>query len=612
MIGRIPYPLHMHTELQKPAVAAGVTWDAYVGALSQTISSPKESVSIGIFKRWCAVRAGNIQPSGVDERLIEDFAAALESGELCAASGKKYKRSILRQAATDVRILHNRIHGRSPAMCLRVLLPRLVARKLSRFARLTPQTRAALEWFEMFGAAPSNKNSHKLKPLTTATRVKAVYAVLSLLDQTDRNGLEEIHEDDLKELSQDDPTYRTQIRQRHSAATVFRCCVAKKLLTENPLIHTSSETFAKRARRDFISPDQLNRLLDLSTVDQSNRSQVMDRLVMLMFLDLALRKNELAAVQLGDVRELSPGKFQVTLDGDAQKMGDKPSAAMDVLYSQTAELLRTYIRLRGSHPGVLFLNGDGAAASGQVLYECVKRESQRLNIKTYFGAVPSCHSLRRSFATNNADRLGMKLNPHEIAQRLRCGIDVAYAHYVQENVLLRSMKADEQRKQLASDPLVEAEQYMAGLQKLGISGNALATARAEIEAKLAPKPVPENATWTTEAGALKRLSERWELEISWRILRPFFTKAGAIDYNGEHKSARYRDDVLNELLGRDPVEVYIGRKPGRRQRDAVTSEFDTIRIGWLALVRRDDGPRILKFVRARAEQELSSSPARAA
>ncbi len=105
---------------------------------------------------------------------------------------------------------------------------------------------------------------------------------------------------------------------------------------------------------------------------------------------------------------------------------------------------------------------------------------------------------------------------------------------------------------------------MAALQKLGVSGNALATASAEIEAKLAPKPVPENATWTPEAEALMRLCERWEIQVTDRVMRPYSTKAGAIVYNGAHRRARYRDDVLNELLARDPVEAYVGHKQSRR------------------------------------------------
>ena len=52
------------------------------------------------------------------------------------------------------------------------------------------------------------------------------------------------------------------------------------------------------------------------------------------------------------------------------------------------------------------------------------------------------------------------------------------------------------------------------------------------------------------------------------VLKPYRaqrnTKAGAIVYNGAHRRARYRDDVLNELLARDPVEAYVGHKQSRR------------------------------------------------
>ncbi len=237
-----------------------------------------------------------------------------------------------------------------------------------------------------------------MKPLTTATRVKSTYAAILLLDELGKSGLEQIKESDLPEMSPDDPDYRRQSELRHKVATMYRCCVAKKLLPDNPLVHATNETFTRQARRDFIAPDQVTRLLDLSTVDRTSFAQVTDRLVMLMYLDLGLRKNELAAVRCEDVRENAPGKYRVTLDSKAQKMGNKPNVVIDVLYGQTAELLPVFVHLRGPKSGALFLNSNGEPATGDVLYECVRRESQRLNIKTYFGAVPSCHTLRRTLA----------------------------------------------------------------------------------------------------------------------------------------------------------------------------------------------------------------------
>lgn len=165
--------------------------------------------------------------------------------------------------------------------------------------------------------------------------------------------------------------------------------------------------------------------------------------------------------------------------------------------------------------------------SGDLLSEFVKREAQRIEIKTYFGQVPSCHTLRRTPATVNADRLGMKLNPHEIAQRLRCGIDVAYKHYVQDNVLLRSIKADEQRKQLANDPHEEAQQHLRALEMLGIAGSVLEAARTQIEQRFAPRPAPTNATWTLEDTALPKLEKQWDRKVSARMLRRHLTKLAA-------------------------------------------------------------------------------------
>lgn len=156
-----------------------------------------------------------------------------------------------------------------------------------------------------------------------------------------------------------------------------------------------------------------------------------------------------------------------------------------------------------------------------------------------------------------------------------------------------------QRKQLASDPHREAQQHLDALKQLGLSGAALDAARAQIEQKLAPKPVPENATWTAEDSAVAKLEKQWRRPVSARMVRRHFRDLGALDYHGELGRGRYRDDVLAGLLTRDPVEVYTGEDVSWRQRATISAEFDTIRIGSLLLVRRDDGPNILRSLRAR-------------
>jgi integrase len=601
MIGRIPYPLSLYPELVKPALAPEVRWDAYLAVLESSASDPKECVGVATFKRWCKARFGLDQTASLNEGRLEEFAAALKDGTYRTERNRPYAPGVAAQIPSVVRTVHNRACRKSGAsnLCVRELLPRLVARRLERFAHLSAKTREALCWFEAYGSAPSGRKGKSSKALTTATRVKATYAALSLLDQLGKSGLEQLHTADLPELSADAPDYRSQCRLRHAAATVYRCCVWKGLLDENPLDGTSNETFDGQAKRDFIPPEQLDKVLDLETVDRASRQQVMDRTVMLLYLDLGLRKNELAAVRVEDVRQVSPGKYQVILAGSAQKMGDKASAVIDVLYPQTAELLAAYLKQRGSKSGSLFTSTKGAPASGPLLSACVKRESLRIGVTTYFGAVPSCHALRRTLATVNADRIGMKLNPHEIAQRLRCGMDVAYKHYVQDNVLLRSIKADEQRRQLANDPHVEAQSLLAGLQKLGISGDALAAVQAEVERKLAPRPVYPSAAWLAEDEVVKRLEARWEVEIAPRVLREYFTGVGALDHRGERGRARYREDVVADLAGRDPLEVYTGPDLSRRQRSALIAQFDVVRIGHLVLLRRDDGPRVLRILRSK-------------
>jgi hypothetical protein len=60
--------------------------------------------------------------------------------------------------------------------------------------------------------------------------------------------------------------------------------------------------------------------------------------------------------------------------------------------------------------------------------------------------------------------------------------------------------------------------------------------------------------------------------------------------------------LLADLLARDLIEVYIGDDVGSRERTAVSEEFDAVRIGSLLLVRRDDGPKIIRAMRAQNGQ----------
>ncbi len=176
---------------------------------------------------------------------------------------------------------------------------------------------------------------------------------------------------------------------------------------------------------------------------------------------------------------------------------------------------------------------------------------------------------------------------------------VAYKHYLQENVLLRSLNADEQRKQLANDPYHQASEHLEGLKKLGLTERALDAVRAVVEKKFAPLPVPANATWTAEDMAVGSLQKQWRCDVSARMVRRHFRNLGALDYTGERGRAHYRDDVLNDLLSRDPIEIYIGDDVESRQRTAFGEQFGAVRIGSLLLVRREDAPNILRSLRER-------------
>ncbi len=269
------------------------------------------------------------------------------------------------------------------------------------------------------------------------------------------------------------------------------------------------------------------------------------------------------------------------------------------------------IRVRGREPGTLFLTPRGKQATGEYLYNCVRREARRLKLRTYHGRSPSCHDLRRTFASCNSGSLGLRLDPHEMAERMRCGIDVCFEHYVQANPLLRSLRADQHRRLLVSDPLNDARTHLEGLRTLGITAVALEQVEQEVQQRFAPRLAPGLAAWMDEEDVLARLAARWDLPQSHRTLRPYFSQIGAIDHDGPRGAVRYREDVVDELLQHEPLDNFAGGAVTRRRRRAIAQQFVTLRLGQTVLVRSVDAARVMRSLRtdAGADETGATAPA---
>lgn len=601
-------------QLSRPALAEGTTVGIYVEVLREAAGARRnDGVGLRLFERWARARFGGREPFPMCEFLLEQFREELRDGKIRRRGGKKYHH-MAREAPARVFHLHNLAAEHSPVI-LRPLLNPLKVRKLRRFARLSPTTHKALAWFEREGLRTPPAGGNGRQVMSEATRTGSTRSALKLLDLTSKKGLELVTEVDIARITPPadaaDPTYRRVARMLHAVSAVYRACVREGLLACNPLANVDNRIFAAYAERNFLPPSEVARIRDLATVDLEDSRQVTDRLVTLLFLDLAVRRNELAAVDLDDLRRTPDGHFQIILAPEAQKMAGKPRAVLDVLYPETERLISIYLDTVRSNgrPGRLILDPSGNGASGQALAAAVAREARRLRLKCYYNdKPPSPHDLRRTFASCNAAPLGLGLNPHEIAERLRASIEVVYRHYVLENPLLREERANRYRARLENSEGQLIKNHDTAAPHPG-AGNRRPNPTEPIsspvqepealggERQHSPESPPRE--WVGEEEAMALIGGAWQHMPSVRTLRAFLTERGALRRMGAHGHVHYDVVHIKELVGAyDPIEDYAG--PGAlrsRQLRRLLGDCTLVRVGNVHLIGQHDLRRLLKDIR---------------
>lgn len=579
--------------LRQPSLASGLTPADYLATLKAHVASPKEGVSLRLFGKWLTTLSPTPDLTS-GEQLVAHFAEDLESGRFRSRRGKY--RSMRKQAPGAIFALHNRAFEKNAVGFLRAMLSQKTFQRLSRFAHLTDKTRDALMWFMEKGARPPARPNGSPKPLTAATRKNSVYAALQLLDVMKLSGLEQVKPELLPDPSPDAADYKTTTRLMHTASAVYRACVGKGLLAENPLAHVSHAVFDNDAQRDFLTPAMLAKLRDLSTVDLKKTNQVTDRLICLLYVDTAMRQKELASVRLEDVRPSEDG-YQLDLSSAAQKMQNKPKVSIALLYPETNRLLGTYLKdHRGTQAGGLVLNTLGGDATGPWMAEAVKREAERIGVCTNSNSPPSPHDLRRTFATCNSKPLGLGMDINEIASRLRIKIEIAYKHYIQENPLLSELKTKVYRKKAEDDPISTATECIERLAGLDYPGQALRLLRAELARRRETFALPEavHVDWMNEEDVQSLMKKKWGGTIPVRNLRLLFTGKGCADRGQAHGKIRYRRDAVEKFTAEySPVRPFAHLFTRAQLKSALT-DMVSLKIGRTVLIKSGEVAQFLK------------------
>ncbi len=599
-----------------PTLKAGTTSADYLLALrAVTGANKKHAASLNVFERWLG-REGLTRELKMDEDLLGRFRSAIQAGRLRTQTGRRY-RSMERQVPSDIFTLHNAAVNPDGVVIRRLIDTRQYDR-LKFIAGLTEVTRKALVWFHEKAACTASKHGRP-QLMTQATRDGALVALLALLRRLDVRGLELVTSEHIAGLlpdpDDDDPQYRRAVHTLREASTVYRACCKEGLLTSNPLSDVPHSTFTDRAQRDFLPPAEVDRVRDLRTVDMGNWLQVRDRLVMLMLIDTAMRKSELAAVLTHNVRVMPDGSYQVTLPPEAQKMRGKVTAHLGIIYPETGKLLKHYLEdIRPRYRGVaLIVDNDGHDGSPQVVYRSVGREGARLGLRCYHSSEPpGCHDLRRTFATVNAAPLGLKLTASELADRMRAGYDVVNRHYVLRNPLRSAMTDAEYRKRIVMDPAEEAATHVEALVRLGISVDVLAPVRSQVEAMrphtVETPPAAAPVVWIPETDALELLRASWKTVPPLRSMRPFWRAEKIATQRVGLGGRLHLDRFAVQALASEYVPVSAVVSRGQLVVRAVAEKYTAKMVGRVRLIKRIDA---LEFIKD-SEVGPTGNPARLA
>jgi len=553
MKGKIKYALRDADLLSRPAVQEATSASAYIQELRASIpkchsrDNCKLTVSLRIFERW--MEQNGIAGAQVDEKTIENFRTDIVNSKLRATSGRKYG-SMSRQAPCCVVALHNAAAIGSQ-MIRRVLIDARVFPRIKAFRLLTSTTQAALGWFEISGLRAKRKGNASRRLMTEATRQKAIYAAMQFLRKVNKNGLEQVTPEDINRITPvadpDDVEYRRVSRMLHDVFALYRSCFEHGDLPSNPLTGlVDHNTFNAHAVREFIPPSDVDKLRDISTLDRNNIQLVIDRLIVLVLIDTALRRNELASINLSQVRKDTDGGYEIILESQNQKMRDKPGIMIPILYPETNKLLGIYLeQIRPRYGGNAFIiDTKGMSASGQAIAHAVNREAERLDLRCYYSKKrPSPHDLRRTFATINSSPLGMGIEANDLAARMRDGMEIVYRHYVQNNPLITGMKAEKYRQRAAGivtadKPISEQNNFIARVKKdVMLTEQASATESSD------------NTTreWIPEVDALKLLQAKWHGLPTIRRLREYLRVQGALQRGGLKGKVLYDAGTIRQL-----------------------------------------------------------------
>ncbi|MFH0985064.1 MAG: tyrosine-type recombinase/integrase [Candidatus Omnitrophota bacterium] len=567
-----------------------------------------------------------------DEILLEEFREAPSHG-FKKAEGGIYDESTINTVTDDIRkLLNNYFYDKK--LIRRLVLPRKAYWKYRRFHDLTRATQKLIISFEDDGRClvskkkffddPESKHEvfriefeRKSKRLSDYNRKCYIDKVLVILGALNRMGIESLKGKDLEDFL---VIYRKQGKEdsaRTYLAALFSIIgngIALGLLKENPFNHFVLERSKPKSRKDFIMPDQMNKLLDLESMNWNDSNEVRERCLTVLIYDTGLRASTLASLETNDIKELSDGRYQIAVPGVFLK-GDKEDVVLYVLFQQTIPLLRCWIHFARDkfNPKVqrLFVSNNGVAMTRTGIRGIVCRYCKKLGISTTKGRIPSPHTLRHTLATLNIEPFGKSLSPRLMQQRLiHMDLETLERNYVHNNPLGEMEEYKRLLGKGSRNGLLERigkEDFFAMLDSLqAAKTNSVIDIKQAYERALGynlQSSKKNDEKCTSEAEALKLLSP---LGVEYRSLRSWALQGGfcKIESEGQNKylydQSSILDLVKNYMTCDEAFKKFGGSRTNFYYR---LKRCRRIEIGRQSFVLKDD---FLQFIIGRESRQLRS------
>jgi site-specific recombinase XerD len=353
--------------------------------------------------------------------------------------------------------------------------------------------------------------------------------------------------------------------------------------------------FAKRTTvdDDFVPPEQMAILLDISKVNLKDMIEVRDRLLAVcLCYDFALRLGEAARLKVSDVKVND--YVELTIRSEIQK-GSGKADKLDYSYFQESKILMTaYLKLRNEkNPSTdaLIITEKGERLFEDGCRDAIKTLCKRLRVTTFKGSVPAPHRFRHSFGTCNVTPLGLGLDVYDIMKRLRhTSVELTTRTYISDNPLLTKAKHDAHVQNARAARANATANQTGAVRVLPQPLNRMVRPQALSHGSCpAPSTIDKNGRdfCVTERDAVRLLAP---LGIVCMALRKYADAQGKAEkIKGEYfYSRQFIEDLCNTFFSKQEAMRIIGFAKSAFFYWVQSRGIEQVVIGKVSLVRKDD------------------------